>query len=307
MSFLGAVGSQSSRHTHRSESTLPTDNPAAVSFPGESARSSVAANSPLGWIGWKRITDPVTPAEEDQSPAAHFPHRRRRPVAVEGPRADPFAFPGQEPARGLVHHNQAGGFGLLDRAVLAVEPIVRVQVEIRTIDENGSMARIVRTHSGGRPQIQQPEDVGVRGADFHGRLVPRGHVASLVAERTVVPVGHSSQVQAHHLVPIGDDIHPIALYGGRRADARLGPIEIDVSFELRHDELPRQAAVRFVQAHQHAAVAAMPRIAGLAVVGADEHLAPGDDRRGVTLRAQRGGPLDVLAGLRVETIGQAGF
>ena len=127
------------------------------------------------------------------------------------------------------------------------------------------MGRIVRPHARRRAQIGQPEDVGIEGADRHGGLILRSRMAAFVGKGTVVAVGHAVQIQAHHFVPVGHCIDPIAFHRRRRADAGIGPIEIDIFRELRHHKLPGEAAVVFVQAQENAAVALVPRIARLVV------------------------------------------
>ena len=55
-------------------------------------------------------------------------------------------------------------------------------------------------------------------------------MTAFVAERAVVAVGHAVQIEAHHLVAIGDGVHAIALDRSRRAHACPGPVEENVAF-----------------------------------------------------------------------------
>ena len=114
---------------------------------------------------------------------------------------------------------------------------------------------------------------------------------ALVAVRPIVAVGHAVDVEAHGLTAVRDGVDPLALDGGRRADAGPGPVEVGIAFELGHHELPEQAPVLLVQAQEHAAVALVARVAGAVVVRADVHPAARNDGRRVRLRAQGHRPL----------------
>src|SRR5207302_9285359 len=74
-------------------------------------------------------------------------------------------------------------------------------------------------------------------------------------------------------------------------------------FELWHDELPEKFTGLFIKAQQNAAVALMLRVARIFVVGADEDFAVGDDNIAVSLRTERGHPLDVFGGFHVDLFG----
>ena len=145
----------------------------------------------------------------------------------------------------------------------------------------------------------------VRAADDQRRAAVGGHVPGFILEGPIVAVGHALDVETHDLVAIRDGVDAVALHRRRRADARLGPIEIRIRPELGHDQLPQEVAVLLVEAQQHAAVALMTRIAGRIVVGPNEHPPLGHHRRGPGLAAQRHDPLDVPARGRVEAVHQA--
>src|SRR5712692_5789170 len=114
-----------------------------------------------------------------------------------------------------------------------------------------------------------------------------------------------ARVEAHHFAAIVDQINAVALDGDRRGDAGLGPVEVGILLALGHGQLPEEAPVFFVETHEHTAVALVPRVARLAVVGADEDTAAGDDGCGMRLAPESRAPLDIFAGLRVELLGQA--
>ena len=138
-------------------------------------------------------------------------------------------------------------------------------------------------------------------AHLHRCFALGSHVAPFVLKRAVVAVGLTVKVEADDLEAVGHRVDAVAFDGRRRAHADLGPIEIDVvASRARNHQLPAEAAVVFVQAEQHAAIALVARIAGLGVVGADEHPAAGNHRRSVGIGSQRSRPFDVLAGFRIE-------
>jgi len=257
--------------------------------------------------GLERIAHAVAAAEKHQRPAVDLAQGGRGPRAVEDPRADRLPVLGRQAPRGLIDHDQAGRLGLIDPVVLARQPVARVHVKILSVEEDRAVGRIVGAHAGRRAQVQEPEDVGVGLAELDGRLIVRGRVSALVAERAVVPVGQPGQVQAHDLVPVADHVHAVALDRGRRADPGTRPVQVDVALQLGHHELPAEAPVAFVEAQQHAAVALVARVAGVFVVRADEDLASGHHRGRVGLRAQGDGPLDILARGRVQCVGEPGL
>ena len=224
---------------------------------------------------------------------------------MENPPADAFALPGDQGPGGFVHHYQGRCVRLVHAIVAAGQPIARVHVQVRAVQQDRTVRRIVRPDARGGAQIQQPEDVGIRRTGLERRLVGRRHVPAFVPIRTVVAVGHAVQIQADHFISIGQRVHPVAFDGGRRADPGLGPVEVDVLRQLGHHQLPGEAAVGFVQAHQHAAVAFVFRVPRLAVVRPDQHLAPGHNGRRPALRPDRCRPFDVLARLGIEAVGQA--
>ena len=108
------------------------------------------------------------------------------------------------------------------------------------------------------------------------------------------------QIQTDDFVAIGDHVDAVALDHGGRRHAAFGPVEIDVAVQLGHDQLPLERSVGFVQAQQDAAVAVVLRVAWAVIVRSDQHAAVADDRGRVAFRAQRDGPVDVLARLWIE-------
>jgi hypothetical protein len=229
---------------------------------------------------------------------------------VENIGADMLIIGGDEFAGALIDNDEARGIGGADLAVGVVDAVATVDVEQVAVDEDRALHLIVNVNAGLLDQIADPEDVGIGGAGLERGITAQDHVAGFVLEGAIVAVGHAFHVEADDLATIGQDIGAISFNGRRRGEAYFGPIEEFVMLLLgnfRHHQLPEEMAIVFVETQQHIAVSLMAGIAGMLVVGADEHAAAGDDGRGVTLRAKVGDPLDVLAGGGVEAVGQSLF
>ena len=112
-------------------------------------------------------------------------------------------------------------------------------------------------------------------------------------------------IQTDHLAAVGDGIDAVALHGALRGDPGIRPVQIVVVLQLGHHQLPEQGAVLFIEAQEDPAVALMPGIAGVGIVGADEDPPAGDHRGRMRLAAQFHHPLHVLFGGRIKSVRQA--
>src|SRR2546425_1341967 len=131
---------------------------------------------------------------------------------------------------------------------------------------------------------------------------PNARPAGQVKAPKDLPIVHS--IEAQNFTTIADQINTVGLDGYGRSDAALGPIEINILVALGHDQLPEETARGFFEAHQHAAISLLLRIARVAIICADVNAAIGDNRRGVGLGAKLSRPFDVLASFGIERSGQ---
>src|SRR6266852_1378859 len=237
----------------------------------------------------KGIDDPVAAGKKEEWPAVHVAERGRRPRAMEDARGDLLVIARDQPPAGLVQHDQAWGVRRANPLVRVIDPGAGIEVEAIAVDENRAVRRVVRPNARAGGQIKAPKN---------GRA-GRARLARMRFAR------RPARIEAHHFAAIVDQINAVALDGDGRGDAGLGPVEVGVLLALGHGQLPEEAPVFFVEAHEHAAVALVPRVAWLAVVGADEETAAGDDGCGMRFGPEFRAPIDIFAGLRVEFLGQA--
>src|SRR6266446_6536919 len=208
---------------------------------------------------------------------------------MEDARSDLLVIARDQPPAGLVQHDQARGVRRANPLVRVIDPGAGIKVEVIAVDENRAVRRVVRPNARAGGQVEAPKN----NRAVRARLARRRFARD------------PARVEAHRFAAIVDQINAVALDGDGRSDAGLGPVEVGVLLALGHGQLPAEAPVFFVETHEHAAVALVPRVARLAVVGADEDTAAGDDGRGMRLGPESRAPLDIFAGLRVEFLGQA--
>jgi len=253
----------------------------------------------------ERVADAVAAAEEYERLAVHLGERRRRPLAVEKPRADPLVLPGHQPAGPLVERDQRGRLGGEDLLVGLVDPVRRAHVEHVAVNEHRAARRVVHEYAQLFDRVESPEDIAVAVRKLDGLFAVAGHVLAFVGVRAVVAVGLAVDVEAKHVAGARDNIHAVAVHRGRRADAQVLVPEVHLFGDigpLRADQLPYELAGGFVEAlDQPTAGAGEPRVFGHGqVVGAHEHLAAGHGRVAVGGGAEPDGPLDVLGRGRVD-------
>ena len=246
-------------------------------------------------------------------------------------RRDVLVLAGDVVAGPLVEHDERRRVRGADALVGVVHARRGVEVKVIAVNQNRTVRGVVRPDTRAGNQVEAPQNVRVQRAGFEqlaiGRRtqqfgsrfradfvagfgadrVGRGHVGGFVSERAVVAIGHAARVEAEHSAAIVHEIHPIAFHRGSGRHAHVRPIHVGILVALRDDELPEQFPSFFVQAHEHAAIALVLGIARFAVVRADVNAPPGDDRRGMSLRAEFDRPLDIPAGLGIERIRQPAF
>src|SRR6266446_1870811 len=88
------------------------------------------------------------------------------------------------------------------------------------------------------------------------------------------------RIEAKNFATIADQINAVVLDGYGRSDTTLRPIEINILVALGHDQLPEETARGFFEAHQHAAISLLLRIARMAIICAYVNAATGDNGRG---------------------------
>ena len=173
--------------------------------------------------GVKRVAHPVARAEENQRPVADPSQRRRRPLAVKYTGANLLVVGGQEPAGPLVQGNQTGRRRAGVR--LVVDAVCRAHEQDVAEDEHGTCGGVMgKDRQAGH--VEPPNDVGILGPRFDGRMPGRNLVMPFVEERPVISVGHAVDVQAEDFVAIGHDVNAIAVDGRRRADSQPHGVEV---------------------------------------------------------------------------------
>jgi len=242
------------------------------------------------WI--ESVEDAVAAGEEEAGFALDDGEGRGRPGAVEDAWGDVFVVAGEDPAGVFVQDEKAGGIRGADLFVGVVHAGTGIEIEMVSVDEDGGMGGVMGPDAGFAGQVGMPEDIGVHRPEGNERFAFGGLETGFIGEGTVIAIGETEEVEAEDLAAIGHHVDPVAIDGGRGREAGLGPVVIGIFGSFRTDQLPEQFAGLFIQAEQHAAVALMSDIAGIAVVGADQDPAVGDDGGGMGFSAEFDGPTD---------------
>src|SRR4029078_5213682 len=97
-------------------------------------------------------------------------------------------------------------------------------------------------------------------------------------------------IEADDLTAVGDGVAPVAVDGDRRAQADAFPVAHLPGAAFWNHKLPEKLAGFFVEAHQHAAVSRLGRIAWRLVVRPNVNATTGHHRAPVGLRTELGDP-----------------
>ena len=227
---------------------------------------------------------------------------------MENPRADAHVVFTHQLAGLGVERDEARGSRRRDVDVGPVLAVGGADVEDAVDHEHRAVGGVVREDAQLIHHVVAPKDVGILlgGIDRCG-LLRRvlGHVLGLVGVGALVAIGHAFSVEAQHFAAAGDDPQAVAHHQRRGQKAQVLPVVDLARLELGHHELPEVSASLFVEAVQDRAVARVLLVAGRLVVGAHVHLAAGNHRVAVALRAELHGPLHALGGGQVDLLGTA--
>ena len=247
-----------------------------------------------GWIilatGVERIEPAVAAAEEHLRHATEFGVGRARPLAVEHVGARRAVGPEHLPVS-LVEAEEARGVWVWKVEMSLIHAVAGDDEQVVARARHAAGAHVVLRNAELLHHVEYPDDISL--------VLP---LLPLAAEGPIVlPVAKALGVEALHLAAAGDIPEPVAFHERRAADALQRPVVHPAGGEFLTRVLPEKRAVGRVKGEQAAEVGGrgIPLQPALAVVGADERLAVGDDGIAIRLAAERRGPGDVLRGRRI--------